>query len=524
MKDKVVVAMTGASGNMGMETLSQLMELDRVVRVKALLLNERRERRYARAVRKKYKDRVQIIFGNIADMEKCRELVKDADYVLHLAAVIPPMADHYPKETDDCNRLGTINLVNAVQELGDKQPKFVHISTVAIYGNRNYKHPWGRVGDPLISSVYDEYSASKIKGERYVLDSDLACWAVLRQTGMLHSRMLTNNMKDGLMFHTCFNAPIEWVTARDSGRLLKNLVEKDASGQLDEKFWKKCYNIGGGARNRVTGYDTFDQGFEIIGGSTEKFMKPQWNSLRNFHCMWFEDSDVLNDYFDFQKEDIKDYWTEILKKHSYYRVAKLFPAGLIRKLAIERLLKDENAPRKWIASDDAGKVRAFFGSPENVTNMPEDWSKFPVLAKGQLADGSIDYDEMRNLEHVKENGYHLNHGYDETKPDSELDIEDMRDAAAFRGGRCLSESMTKGDLYTKLEWECHDGHRFFASPYTVLKAGHWCPTCCQPQPWDYDRLSKFMPFYAQVWYDTHAKGENRTYWYDREHKARFTKF
>ena len=106
MKDKVVVAMTGASGNMGMETLAQIMELDRVVKVKALLLNERRERRYARAVRKKYKNRVQIIFGNIADMQKCRELVADADYVLHLAAVIPPMADHHPKETDDksCQR------------------------------------------------------------------------------------------------------------------------------------------------------------------------------------------------------------------------------------------------------------------------------------------------------------------------------------------------------------------------------------------------------------------------------------
>ena len=97
------------------------------------------------------------------------------------------------------------------------------------------------------------------------------------------------------------------------------------------------------------------------------------------------------------------------------------------------------------------------------------------------------------------------------KPDGELDIEDMRGAAAYRGGKCLSGSMTKGDLYTKLQWECHDGHTFWASPYTVLKAGHWCPVCCQPEPWDFDRLAKFMPFYAQVWYDTHAREENTEY-------------
>ncbi len=239
--------------------------------------------------------------------------------------------------------------------------------------------------------------------------------------------------------------------------------------------------------------------------------------------MWFEDSGVLNDYLDFQKEDVKDYWQEILQKHSYYHIARIIPAKLISKLAIERLLKDENAPRKWINSKDAGRVKAFFGSKDNISCMPTDWDNYPVLAKGQLADGSIDYDEMRDIELIGRHGYRLDHGYDESKPDSELSIVDMRSAAAFRGGRCVSENMTKGDLYTKLEWECHDGHRFWASPYTVLKAGHWCPECCQPQPWDYDRLSKFMPFYAQVWYDTHARGEDCIYYFDKDRNAKYEK-
>ncbi|MDE6060244.1 MAG: NAD-dependent epimerase/dehydratase family protein, partial [Clostridia bacterium] len=137
---KKIVALTGASGNMGMESLMQLMELGCVEKVKLLLLNESRERRFARDCRRKYGKRVEIIFGNIADKAKCRALVKDTDYVMHLAAVIPPLADHHPKETDDCNRIGTMNIVDCVSELGDKQPKLVHISTVAIYGNRNYKH------------------------------------------------------------------------------------------------------------------------------------------------------------------------------------------------------------------------------------------------------------------------------------------------------------------------------------------------------------------------------------------------
>lgn len=520
----VVVALTGASGNMGLETLSQIMELDIVEKMKLILLNQRRERRCARTWRRRYGDRIEIRFGDIADKDICRWLAEGADYVLNLAAVIPPMADHHPKETDRCNRIGAMNIVDAVSEITDKQPKLVHISTVALYGNRNYKHPWGRVGDPLISSVYDGYSATKLRGERSVLDSEIANWVILRQTGILHNRMLTNNMKDGLMFHTCFNAPIEWVTAYDSGLLMKNIIQRDAKGELDGGFWRKIYNIGGGASNRVTGYDTFDAGFKIIGGSTEKFMKPQWNSLRNFHCMWFQDSGVLEDYFHFQTQTVSDYWQEILHSHRYYEIAKVLPAKLISKLAIERLLKDENAPRKWISSNQQGRIKAFFGSKDNISCMPADWNKFPVLAKGQLADGDIDYSDMRDINKLAEHGYILSHGYDESKPDSELDIEDMRSAAEFRGGKCISESMTKGDLYTRLEWECYDGHRFLASPYLVLKAGHWCPECCQPEPWDYDRLSKFMPFYAQVWYDTHAKGENCRYFYDTKYNPKYVQF
>lgn len=519
-----IVALTGASGNMGRETLTQLFESDVVGKIKVLLVGERRERKLAREWKYKYGSRFEAIFGDIANFDDCKTLVDGSDYVLNLAAVIPPIADHRPDLADKCNRIGVMNIVNAVSRIKKNQPKLVHISTVAIYGNRNYKHPWGRVGDPLISSTYDEYSASKIKGERFVLDSDIQKWAVLRQTGMLHSKMLSNNMKDGLMFHTCFNAPIEWVTARDSGLLMRRLVEKDANGELEDAFWKKCYNIGGGACNRVTGYDTFDEGFKIIGGSTQKYMKPGWNSLRNFHCMWFQDSHVLNDYFDFQHEDVKDYWQEILRTHGYYRLGKLVPAKLVSKFAIERLLKDDNAPRYWVKTNQNGRIRAFFGSKENLNCLPSSWKDFPILAHGQLADGSIDYDDMRDINKLKEHGYILDHGYDESKLDEQLDIEDMQSAAEFRGGKCLSESMNKGDLYTKLEWECHDGHKFWASPYCVLKAGHWCPECCQPSPWDYDRLSKFMPFYAQVWYDTHARGENCTYFYDAKHNACYTHF
>lgn len=85
--------------------------------------------------------------------------------------------------------------------------------------------------------------------------------------------------------------------------------------------------------------------------------------------------------FDFQRETVKDYWQEILKRHPYYKLAKFFPSRVIRKFAIERLLKDENSPTHWIRNKDEGKVRAYFGSRENLECMPKVGTITPCLQR-----------------------------------------------------------------------------------------------------------------------------------------------
>lgn len=518
---KVKVALTGASGNMGREALRQLLELEDVEFVRILVLKGVKDRAFAAAAVKEYGKRVQVVEGDLAVKDDCRAVVDGVDYVFHIGAIIPPLSDHKPKATDLANRIGTMNMVDAATEQ-ERRPKFVYTSTVAVYGHRNYIHPWGRVGDPLLPSVYDVYAASKVKAERYVIESGLDNWAVIRQTAMLHYNMMKDNMSDGLMFHTCVNVPLEWVSSRDSGLLVKRIVERDLEGRADA-FWRHCFNIGGGEENRITGYDTYGKILSTFGIELEKVMRPGWNSIRNFHGLWFADGDALNNLFDYQHDTFDGFCAEILKRYPIYKAASIVPSSLISKIGFERLLDDENSPMEWIKKGDKGRIRAFFGSEDNIECMARKWEEFPVLAKGEIADGNVDYDAMRKTENIAKMGYLLSHGYDESKPDSELDIEDMKEAASFRGGECLSENMTRGDLYTPLVWRCHDGHEFSARPYTVLKAGHWCPDCCQPEPWDFDRLAKFMPFFAQVWYDSHAKGENTEY-FTNGHKALFRRY
>lgn len=505
---KTIVALTGASGSMGSEVLKQIMESHNKFKVKVLLRKKRSNFQLARTLKMKYKNHIDIDFGDLSDYSDVCKFVKHADYVLHCAAIIPPTSDHYPKSAYKSNYLGTKNLVDAISKSKRvDEIKFVNVSTVALYGNRNHKHPWSRVGDPMMPSSYDYYAATKLKAERYVLDTDLPNWVSLRQTYILHKNMFANNMNDGLMFHTCWNVAFETVTAEDSGLMMKHLVDYDLADTLDKSFWKKCYNIGGGANNRVTGFEVFDSGFKLMGASAKDFFKPNWNVDRNFHGVWFYDSHDLEKHLHFQTESYNAYWQKMAKLNWYYKLGVIVPKPLLSKWVIQKLFKNTNSPKYWIENKHEGRIKAFYGSVEKIHKIGEDWSKYPLFCKGQTFSGSVNYENIKNIDNVVNNHMLLDHGYDESKPDSELGIEDMQSAAKFRGGKCLSTSMEKGDLYTKLEWECHDGHKFWSSPYTVLKAGYWCPDCCQPTPWKWGKLAQKIPFYAQVWYDANEKHE-----------------
>lgn len=506
------VALTGASGNMGREVLAQLYETS-LFNIKILLLNDEKSRDFKRILKRKYKN-ITVINGNLADEDAVNKLVKDSDYVVNCAAVIPPKSDKYPDKAIECNYYGVDCLVKAIKKVAPKS-KLIHISTVAVYGNRNHLHPWARVGDPLLPSPFDEYALSKVFGERLVLESDLYRWVILRQSAMLHNKMLTDNLGDGLMYHTCLNSPLEWVSAKDSGLLIKNIILKDSKNEV-ENFWKKVFNIGARDENRVTGIDTFNDGFAIIGGSSKSFLNPNWHATRNFHGVWFSDSDELDNRFDYKKQTCSDFWKDFAKKHQIYKAGKIIPPFIIKGLLMKPLNNDTNAPEYWRKHFDIARRKAYFGGKEPILK----WSDFPMLNEGNTSLGNIDYNSIRDISRVKEHGFILDHGFDEGKPVSLIDIEDLRKTALFRGGKIISETMTVGDLYTPLEWECSEGHRFMLSPYSVLFAGHWCKECFKVG-WNYDMLAKDSPFMAQVYYDSHEKDEDTLY-YLKEGKAEYS--
>ncbi len=510
------VALTGATGNMGKEALVELVKLEKVEKVKILILPDDKKRKKEIIKRcGKNKTKVEVVYGNMKEIEACRKLVEDVAYVINLAAVIPPKSDKHPQWAVDCNETGVKNLIQAIEEL-ENQPKFIHTSTLALYGNRNHIHPWARVGDPLLVSPYDVYSATKLRGEFAVLESNIKNWAVLRQSAMLHTNMLKDNMSDGLMFHTCFNAPLEWVTAHDSGVLIANIIKKDSEKHLGAKFWKQCFNIGSTSANQITGYDTLNDGFKLIGGSAKDFFKPYFNATRNFHGVWFYDGKRLNDLFDYVSQDVTDYWQQIGKIYWYYKFGKIVPKRLISRLAIQRLFKDDNSPAYWHKHKDEARLIAYFGSKENYEKLPKKWCCFNLMVENKAPDSSeVNYAKLKDIKNAKM----IDLGYNFNKKDGEISKEDLLSVAKMHGGKLLTKNFRTGDLYTKLKWETQDKEQFEATAFSVLRAGHWFNSTYKDYVWDFDRLCKKDKIFAQAWYDSHSENENNVYSMDENFNA-----
>ncbi len=508
------VALTGVTGNMGQATIDELGKLDFIEKIKLLVLPNDKRIDKILARHKRMANKIEVIKGSLADREVCEKLVEGVDYVVGLAAVIPPLSDQAPQKAVECNQVGIDSLVSAIEAIKENQPKYIHISTVALYGNRNSAHPWARVGDPLLVSPFDIYSATKLRGEFRVLESDIQNFVVLRQSAMLHKNMLNDNMSDGLMFHTCFNAPLEWVTAHDSGVLIANILKRDSQqADLEDKFWKKCFNIGGGIENCVTGYDTLNAGFEIIGGSVKDFFEPNFNATRNFHGVWFYDSKKLDDLFHYQSQSVDYFWKEFAQNHSYFKLGKLIEPEIIKKLAIERLFKNQNSAKYWYNHNDEAKLFAYFGGKDKYEAIPEEWENFGLLIENKDEKGEkIDYNALKTRENAKLIDYYFN--IDEEK----ITIKDCQEVAKAHGGKLLSKKINS--IYDKLEWQNCDGEVFEARAYTVLGCGHFYNRIYKENVWDFDRLAKFDKIYASIWYDSHAQNEDKLYYLDENYQAR----
>lgn len=333
------VLLTGASGTVGREVLKQLSELPGDFEITVFDLKSKDSISFFR----RFSDRIITIYGDISDKSDVCRACADQDAVIHLAAVIPPLADKDPQLARRVNIAGTRNLIECLEELSPKT-FFLYSSSISVYGDRN-KDPWISTTDPLKPSDRDNYAITKIEAEKLVMNSRLI-WSIFRLTAI----MGTNNHKpSALMFHMPLETPMEIATPRDTGRaFIKALDHPD-------ELNGNVYNLSGGEKCRITYSDFLSRSFEIFGLGPLDFQKYTFAG-KNFHCAYYKDGDLLNEILDFRQDSIEDHFNILRKSISPVRK---FASTIFRNI-IKRNLEKQSEPLMAMKTDNKIDIQHYF--------------------------------------------------------------------------------------------------------------------------------------------------------------------
>lgn len=103
-----VIAVTGADGAMGGEVVAHLLASKNNYQLRLFMYDKAKKMKpFFKSLLKKGKDRITLVYGDVANYDEIAQLIDGADYVVHCAAVIPPKADHNPDNTIATNFNGT---------------------------------------------------------------------------------------------------------------------------------------------------------------------------------------------------------------------------------------------------------------------------------------------------------------------------------------------------------------------------------------------------------------------------------
>ncbi len=335
---KKMILLTGAAGSIGLETLRELVRRKERATIRVLEIRNKRTEK----ILQPFNSEVEICWGDLAKRVSIEACVKNVDAVIHLAAIIPPLADHQPALAERVNVQGTQNLIEAVQHLAP-QAFFLYSSSVSVYGDR-VEHPWIRVTDPLCPSEGDYYAVTKIAAEQLVRTSGLM-WSIFRLTGIFNPQQKL----DPLFFHMPLETCIEMATTRDTGYALAQAVERAPELQ------GRTFNLGGGAPCRVIYRDLLSGCFARAGLGALDFPADAFAD-QNFHCGYFADSDELERILHFQRDSFEDYLNWYGQSLSPAR--KRLAMWLRR--AIKQQLLQRSEPYQALRRRDAKLIRRFF--------------------------------------------------------------------------------------------------------------------------------------------------------------------
>ncbi len=298
------ILVTGAAGTIGLQVIRFLLSEGKY-EITALELRNVNAYRRLKAFRK----RINIVYGDVNDNAIVDALVKDHDVVIHLAGVLPPLANVNEDICKEIDFNGTKTIVDSIRRY-NPECFLLYASSTSVYGEQeDYKNIDKKTKFNI--DEYDHYSKCKIECEKYI-KANIKNFSILRL-----AYILGDPGPESLIYNVPLDCKMEVLSAEDAGYAFVCAID------FKKKINKKIFNVSGGEKFRVTYRDYIEKVFKTYGLSL-RFLAAWLMAEKNYSGGYYKDGDELESILHYRSKNLSVYYNNTLVKYKY-KITRFIP-------------------------------------------------------------------------------------------------------------------------------------------------------------------------------------------------------
>lgn len=297
------ILVTGAGGTVGLQVIRFLLSEGKY-EITALEIKNKHV--YKRL--KQFRKRINIVYGDVNDSAIIDALVKDHDAIIHLAGVLPPLANVREDLCREIDYGGTKTIVDAIKDY-NPDCYFLYSSSSSIYGIQdNYENITVKTKSNL--DEYDFFSKCKLDSENYIKDN-LKHYTIFRL-----AYVLGDPGPENLIYNITPNSSCELLSSEDAGYAFVAALDNEKA------LNKKTFNVSGGEKFRTKYKDYLVHVFQTYGLSL-KFLSAYLFAEKNYYGGYYKDGDKLEEILHFRSKNLDVYYSTLLKYK--YKASRIIP-------------------------------------------------------------------------------------------------------------------------------------------------------------------------------------------------------
>ena len=294
------VLVTGAAGSIGWLVLKFLLSEGKYEITALDLKNKNTQKKL-----KRYRKRINVIYGDVNDQVLMEALVKDHDYIIHLASVMPPLGEFSSKVGEIVEYSGTENIIKAINYYNNNC-FLIYASTTSLYGEVES----ASVKDKIDVDNLTNYALNKYRTENLIKKK-------LKNYSIFRIPLVLNNIeKEPFIYNIKRKSMVEVTTNFDVAYAFVKAI--DYKSMLN----KKIFNVGLGDAGRLKYNEILKRILKNYGLSF-KYVLSRIFLEKNYFSPVLKDSDELDSIIHYQSDTIYNYFNRLKNRGNKRKLQKL---------------------------------------------------------------------------------------------------------------------------------------------------------------------------------------------------------